>query len=113
MKIEPRIKVMLKIGETTFGPGACHLLEIINEAGSLSQACEMMNLSYTKGRKIINKLESQLEEKLVIRRVGGAHGGGCELTDVAHELIRNYRSLEKETKEYNDHKFNEIFKKDL
>ena len=55
--IRPRLKVQLAGTEPFFGPGVKTLLECIREAGSIRDACEKMGLSYSKGRKMLERAE--------------------------------------------------------
>ena len=60
-EIRPRIKVQLAGTEPFFGPGVRMLLECIREEGSVREACEKMGLSYSKGRKMLERAEAREE----------------------------------------------------
>lgn len=83
------------------------LLTMIDNTGSISDACNKMNLSYSKGLKLINNLEKQLQNQVVVRKTGGINGGYTCLSDYGKELLRAYRDFENELTKV----ANELFKK--
>lgn len=96
-------KVKLTIrsdGEGFFGPGIAELLERTEECGSVKEACRMMELSYTKGRRIIRRAEEKLGFPLIEIRHGGTGGGASCLTEQGRNYTQNYRRLEAEAAEY-------------
>lgn len=94
--VKPFVQVGLKAGEKFFGPGACELLELIDQTGSVQEACARMNLSYSKGSRILKNIERQMGQSTVQRWAGGVGGGGAELTEKGKWLIVNYRKMEAE-----------------
>lgn len=91
--IRPYVQVGLKAGEKFFGCGACELLELIGQTGSVQEACSRMNLSYSKGSRILKNIERQLGETVVQRWAGGVGGGGAELTEKGKWLIESYQKM--------------------
>lgn len=89
------------------------LLELIHETSSVSEACKRMQLSYSSGWNIINRLEAQLGYKTVERKRGGREGSGSKLTARGIALTDNYRRLEKELQEIAEQKYREIFKESV
>lgn len=96
--VKPNVKISLSSDVGFLGPGVCRLLQIIDQTGSIQQACEEMNISYSKARKMINKLEAECDFPVVERKAGGIHGGSTTLSDQGKELISRYLELEKEMK---------------
>ncbi len=92
-KIEVSSKLQLKSDEGFFGPGVCRLLEYIDEYGSVQKACEEMKISYSKARKIILRLEKQVDTSLVERKAGGNQGGSAHLTKEGKELMKQYKRM--------------------
>jgi molybdate transport system regulatory protein len=72
----PDIRVRLIGEQPFFGPGPATLLGYIRECGSVFAACDKMELSYSKGRNMLRKLEHELKYPLVQLSRGGAGGGG-------------------------------------
>ena len=62
------------------------LLEYIEATGSIQEACARMELSYSKGSRMIKKAEKQLGFRLLERRIGGSGGGGSRLTPEAKDF---------------------------
>lgn len=67
------------------------LLDMINQTGSLQNACACMHISYSKGWKAVNTMEQQLGFPVTYRCAGGAEGGSSRLTERGAELIACYR----------------------
>lgn len=90
-----------------YGPGVHRLLQLTEEYGSLSSACQHMGLSYTKGRKIISTMEEQLGAPVLITKQGGKTGGYSHLTEEAKEMMERYNAFQKAV----DGIFQELFRK--
>lgn len=108
-EIRPRIKVQLAGSEPFFGPGVRSLLEWIREEGSVRDACEKMGLSYSKGRKMLDRAEKELGYTIVERSPGGKNGGGARVSDGGLRLLEKYERFEKELTEAAEEKYKEIF----
>ena len=108
-KIRPRIKVQLTGSEPFFGPGVRTLLEWIREEGSVRDACEKMGLSYSKGRKMLDRAEKELGYTIVERSPGGKNVGGARVSDEGLKLLEKYERFEKELTETAAEKYREIF----
>lgn len=108
-KIRPRIKVQLTGSEPFFGPGVRTLMEWIREEGSVRDACEKMGLSYSKGRKMLDRAEKELGYTIVERSPGGKNGGGARVSDEGLKLLEKYERFEKELTETAAEKYREIF----
>lgn len=91
--IQPKIQVRLSASEVFFGPGTCQLLELIEQTGSLQEACMRMGLSYSKGSKMLKAVDRQLGFPVVQRWAGGFGGGGSVLTAEGRRLIKNYQCM--------------------
>ncbi len=107
--VRPFVQVGLEAGERFFGPGVCELLELINETGSIQDACLRMNLSYSKGSRMIKDIDRQLGFPAVQRWTGGNGGGGSVLTEKGRLLVRNYRDMVQGIEEYTEKVFQEFF----
>lgn len=108
LEIESKFRIT-KDGKKVFGEGPCILLERVDKLGSLSRACEDLNMSYSKGWSIINNAEKLLDVELLQTQIGGTHGGGSYLTEDAKKLIRAYRDFTQEAEKA----LGKIFKKYL
>lgn len=109
-KIRPKLKVQLTGTESFFGPGVRDLLLYINEAGSVREACEKMGLSYSKGRRIIERAERELGYVIVERNPGGRHGGSARVSEQGKILLERYELFEQEMIRAAEEAFDRIFK---
>lgn len=91
--VRPDVQVRLRAGEAFYGPGVQELLKGIDETGSLQEACLKMELSYSKGRKMIKRLEEQMGCAMTRRQAGGAGGGGSVLTEQGKQLVERYEQM--------------------
>ena len=104
-----RVKLQINTDEPVLGPGVAELLELVEETGSMKEACRRMGMSYSKGWKITGRAEQELGYPLILRSHGGRTGGSCSVTQEGLSLIRRYRALEEKVKEYASGIFKDIF----
>ena len=96
MSLTPRCRGWLeKDGRPVFGDGRARLLEAIRRVGSINGGAAMLGMSYRNAWVHLNHMEQRLGAKLVERRVGGSHGGGCLLTPAGERLLTAYREYRK------------------
>jgi molybdate transport system regulatory protein len=93
--VKPAYKLWLETKNGyVFGNGALELLQKIQEAGTLSGAAEMLDMSYRQAWGIIKKIEKRIGKLLLHTRKGGRYGGGgAELTSTGRELIRSFMKI--------------------
>ena len=101
-EIYPKIKLYFESDEIFFGPGNADFLSLIDSLGSMQAACKKMNMSYSKGWKMIKHMEEKTGTTLVIRNTGGVHGGSSYLSDEAKRLVKAYNKLNNELKKYSE-----------
>ncbi|GMO45762.1 MAG: hypothetical protein Ta2B_26900 [Termitinemataceae bacterium] len=110
-KINPVLKIFLAMpggrGEPFCGPGMISLLEHIAETSNVRMACEKMDMSYSKGWKLLKALESYMECPATLRRQGGNGGGDSHLTEEGAKFLKRYRDFESEC----NRSMNKIFTK--
>jgi molybdate transport system regulatory protein len=101
--IKPALKVFLVSpgghGKPFCGPGMIRLLEAIRETGNVRQACENMQMSYSKGWKLLKSLEICLMYPVTERQQGGRGGGNARLTEAGIAFLDKYRAFETECQE--------------
>ncbi|MEG1741300.1 MAG: NTP transferase domain-containing protein [Acetivibrio sp.] len=107
--LHPQLKLSIGREQNFFGPGPVQLLELIENTGSVRSACQLMNISYSKGWKMIRLMEEQWEHKIVKRQQGGTTGGCSYLTEEGKDLISRYLNFQKEVKQEVDLKFEKYF----
>jgi Uncharacterized MobA-related protein len=93
-------EIQLKLAKETvfFGPGTAQLLKLVESTSSISSACQLMSMSYSKGWKMINLAEQQIGYPLLMRQAGGINGGSSELTEEGRMFLNKYLKFEEESK---------------
>jgi molybdate transport repressor ModE-like protein len=97
--VTPVAKVLLVNGpdsETFCGPGMIRLLAAIQKTGTVRHACELMNMSYSKGWKILRRLETWLGYPVTERHQGGKGGGEAFLTQEGVVFLEKHTAFEQE-----------------
>lgn len=108
-KLKPKVRVSVEKEESFFGTGTEQLLNLIRIGETVKSACEQMNLSYSKGWKMINQTEDQLGFPVVYRQRGGRNGGKTILTEEGIEFLEKYQKFEKESIKSVDEIFDRYF----
>lgn len=72
------------------------LLERIDSSGSISSAASAMGMSYKAAWEAVEASNNLSEAPLVLRKTGGARGGGTTLTQYGRRVVGAYRRLEQE-----------------
>lgn len=93
------LKIRLKNEQIFFGPGLVTLMLLVNQSHSLNVAAQTMGMAYSKAWRIIKKAEKELGYALLNRKVGGADGGGSEITSEGHRLIVQYQAFQEALEE--------------
>lgn len=110
-RIRSKIWIENESGKVIFGAGRFEILAAIVRCGSIHAAAKALKMSYRAVWGKIKDTEERLGRPLLVRQVGGASGGGSELTPFAQELIDRFSELqhnvENEVKELFDQSFAE------
>lgn len=105
-----RSKVWLeKDGKLVFGAGKARILRTVAKTGSLNAAAKELDMSYRHAWSAMHAIEERLGRELLVKSKGGMKGGGATLTDYARDLLEKLTKLEREVKEFTDHRFAELF----
>lgn len=89
----PQVSVRLAAGEPFFSPETAALITFVDRTGSIQEACTQMDMSYSKGSRMIKQAEKQLGFQLVERWTGGTGGGGSRLTDSGRNFLLCYQEM--------------------
>lgn len=111
-QLRPEIKVRIGRQKPFFGPGTRQLLLLVEQVGSLRLACDYMGISYSKGRNMIQLIESQLSYPVLDTKQGGEHGGSSSLTPRGKSLLEAYVAYEAEVKKAAEKAFFRYFPSD-
>ncbi len=79
------------------GDTRVRLLEEIGRHGSIAKAAKKIPLSYKAAWDAVDEMNNLAEHALVDRTIGGAQGGGTQLTAHGQQLIALFRALEGES----------------
>lgn len=85
------------------------LLQLIDDTGSIQTACGCLHISYSKGWKMIERIESQLGYCLLERVVGGSKGGGSRLTPEGIAFLEKFQAAQKGIREAAQNIFRQCF----
>lgn len=107
--MHPRVQLSLACEEIFFDPVTARFLMVTDHTGSMQTACRQMNMSYTKGWKLLKAAEKQLGYPLLITQSGGADGGSSRLSPRARTFLDRYQGLEKELNETAGKLFHKYF----
>lgn len=89
------IKIHLPFGQVSaIGPGKADLLEAIEHSGSISAGARRLGMSYKRAWDLVDTMNRSFRQPLVATAAGGSHGGGAEVTEFGHDVLRRYREIE-------------------
>lgn len=77
----------------SIGPGKIDLLDAIARTGSLRQAARELAMSYRRAWLLLDGINRGFAERVTLAKLGGAGGGGVELTPFGEDLVRSYRDV--------------------
>ena len=94
----PQVRVKLHIDGDAIGPGKIDLLRYIDAEGGISPAARKMGITFRRAWYLIDTLNSAFGSPVIETKVGGAGGGGANLTSLGRKLVRSYDKLIEEIK---------------
>lgn len=94
-------------GEVIFGIGRLKMLEAIDRNGSIQAAAKELKMSYRALWGRITATENRMGRQLLTRNIGGAAGGGSQLTPFAKILLENFQDIHRRIAEESDRMFQE------
>lgn len=104
-----KTKIILTRNVDFFGPGLFHLLQYIDEEGTIHAASKKMGMSYSKCWKLLNRAEEQMGFNFLDRYNGGPHGGNSRITQEGREFMKRYEMLLEEMRELSQKTFKKHF----
>jgi len=87
--------------------GGLKMLEAIERQGSIQAAAKELKMSYRALWGRITATENRMGRQLLTRNIGGASGGGSQLTSFAKILLENYRDIHRRIAMESDRLFQE------
>ena len=104
-----KTKIVLSKTEDFFGPGLFHLLQYIDETGSIQAAAKKRGMSYSKCWKLLNRAEEQMGFPFLNRYNGGRHGGNSTITEEGREFMNRYHAMLEDMKRISQNFFDIYF----
>ena len=96
----PRVKLWFELeGRYTFGYGIAHILELVDEHGSIRAAADALGKSYRYVWGRIKELEKRLGKSLVESTLGGAGPRRSRLTPAGRRFTKAFLELRSELQE--------------
>ena len=104
-----RSKIWFEDGsrEVVFGLGRLKMLEAIERQGSIQAAAKELKMSYRALWGRIRATENRMGRQLLTRNIGGASGGGSQLTPFAKILLENFRDIHRRVADESNRLFQE------
>nr|WP_300006206.1 molybdenum-binding protein [Tissierella sp.] len=107
LKFKNKIIVFNK--EPAFGQGVARIMNLVRETKSLSKAYKIMDLSSSKGWKIIKRAEEDLGFELFNTVIGGKDGGNSELSQEGKDILNRYNAFVDEVDRESERLFKKYF----
>ena len=94
--VRPVLQVSVARQLTFLDGRVAMMLQLIGETGSVREACQRIQMSYSAGWNAIRTLENELGFTVVSRTQGGARGGSSSITKEGAELLKRYEGFRRE-----------------
>ncbi|MCI8505965.1 MAG: NTP transferase domain-containing protein [Lachnospiraceae bacterium] len=108
-----RFRLVLEKENEFFGPGVYEFLKQVDAAGSIQAAAARMNMSYSKGWKMVNQAEKEMGFLFLERNKGGKNGGSSMITEEGRLFLEQYHEMEKALKQAGQKFFEQYFREYL
>jgi molybdate transport system regulatory protein len=82
------------------GGDRIHLLEKIEELGSITNAAKAVGISYKTAWDTVNLINNMAEKPLVDRLAGGKGGGGTSITAEGKKVIAQFKTIQEEHRKF-------------
>lgn len=106
--MKPTLQIGIETTRECFNKETAMLLHLIEEYGSVKDACKSADISYSKGWILINLAEAGMGFQMVERVAGGKYGGEAYLTEKGKALLDAYEKLDKQLQKITLKKYNQI-----
>ena len=93
-------------GEILLGEGRVNLLRAIGEQGSISAGAKSLGMSYKKAWTLIDAVNARAEQPVIVSSIGGAGGGGAQLTPYGRKLIEVFDAINNNCWQFLDDQIN-------
>ena len=110
LAVRSKVWIVDDKGEVVFGRGRKKILEAVMRCGSIHAAAKDLKMSYRAVWGRIKATEERLGKPLLVRNIGGAAGGGSQLTEFALNMMRRFQALHQEVAQEVDRRFDQKFR---
>jgi len=90
LRLQYKIWFTDEVGAGLLGDGKWKILKAIDEAGSLTAACEKLGITYRRTWNDLKSIETRLGFALLEKNRGGIDGGSTSLTVEGQRLIKAF-----------------------
>ena len=108
-RLKFKLRTQLYKVDHGLGPGVVKIMDLVNETGSLTKAYKIMNLSSSKGWKMLKRTEEDLGFPIIESQVGGSGGGKSRVSEQGQALLDKYREFDTRLRDTSQLLFDEIF----
>lgn len=92
--MQPKFNVWLEAdGNVVLSPWRVQLLETIAATGSISAAAKQLDVPYRRAWEKVQEIERGLGTPVLVTAVGGAGGGGAQLTPAVQQAIAQFHTF--------------------
>lgn len=109
LAIKSKIWIEDDNGKVVFGAGRLRILSAVERHGSILAAAKELGMSYRAVWGKIKATEDRLGKPLLTRKVGGAKGGGSDITPLGKNLVDRFRQLQQMSESAADDLFKDLF----
>jgi molybdate transport system regulatory protein len=92
--VRSKVWIVDEAGNVVLGLGRLRILQAVRRHGSIHAAAAELKMSYRAVWGRIKTPEQRLGRPLLVRRIGGATGGGSRLTPFAEALVESFEQLQ-------------------
>lgn len=98
-----------KDGKSFLNAKRVALLKLVKEKGSINAASKALKMSYQQAWHFIKEMNDIAPLPLVIRKRGGANGGGALLTNFGDKTVAEFEKLSKLHEEFKNQKSEDLW----
>ncbi len=105
--VRSKIWIVDEAGNVVFGLGRLRMLNAVKRHGSLQAAAKELAMNYRALWARLRATEERLGRPLLVKRHGGASGGGSALTPLGERLAESFQKMQQTVDRESDRLFAE------
>lgn len=108
--MQPKFNIWIEEGDkVVLSQWRVKLLETIERTGSISAAAVALDVPYRRAWEKVREMESGLGVALLDTSIGGAGGGGAQLTPAGRRIVEQFHNLVEDFEEKVAERFLAVF----